>query len=111
MEYYSAFKKNETMQSAGTRMDLEYHVECSQSDRGEIPYDIPYTRSLKINDTNELTKQRLTDSENELTVGGGEEGIGGDFGTDMYTLLYLKWISIKDLLYGTGNSAQYSITT
>ena len=44
-------------------------------------------------------------------VGGGEEGIGGDFGTDMYTLLYLKWISIKDLLYGTGNSAQYSITT
>ena len=54
---------------------------------------------------------KLTDSENELMVGGGEEGIGGDFGTDMYTLLYLKWISIKDLLYGTGNSAQYSITT
>ena len=24
----------------------------------------------------------------------------------MYTLLYLKWITNKDLLYGTGNSAQ-----
>ena len=25
---------------------------------------------------------------------------------DMYTLLYLKWIMNKDLLYSTGNSAQ-----
>ena len=27
-------------------------------------------------------------------------------GMDMYTLLYLKWITNKDLLYSTGNSAQ-----
>ena len=27
----------------------------------------------------------------------------------MYTLLYLKWITNKDLLYSTGNSAQYSV--
>ena len=26
---------------------------------------------------------------------------------DMYTLLYLKWITNKDLLYSSGNSAQY----
>ena len=25
---------------------------------------------------------------------------------DMYTLIYLKWIINKDLLYSTGNSAQ-----
>ena len=25
---------------------------------------------------------------------------------DMYTLLYLKWIANKDLLYSTGNSVQ-----
>ena len=25
-----------------------------------------------------------------------------EFGIDMYTLLYLKWISNKDLLYSTG---------
>ena len=25
---------------------------------------------------------------------------------DMYTLLYLKWITNKDLLYSTGNSPQ-----
>ena len=27
------------------------------------------------------------------------------FGTDRYTLLYLKWITNKDLVYRTGNSA------
>ena len=32
-------------------------------------------------------------------------------GIDMYTPLYLKWITNKDLLYNTGNSAQYSVIT
>ena len=39
------------------------------------------------------------------------EGIDREFGIDMYTLLYLKWITNKDLLYNTGNSAQYYVTT
>ena len=29
-----------------------------------------------------------------------------EFGMDRYTLLCLKWITNKDLLYSTGNSAQ-----
>ena len=29
---------------------------------------------------------------------GWEEGIFREFGVDMYTLLYVKWISSKDLL-------------
>ena len=33
-------------------------------------------------------------------------GIVREFGIDMYTLLYLKRITHKDLLYNTGNSAQ-----
>ena len=37
----------------------EHHMEWNKSDReGEISYDIPYIWNLKINDTNELTKQR-----------------------------------------------------
>ena len=32
-----------------------------------------------------------------------------EFGVDVYTLLYLKWIINKDLLYSTGNSAQYYV--
>ena len=31
------------------------------------------------------------------------------FGINIYTLLYLKQIPNKDLLYSTGNSAQYSV--
>ena len=37
---------------------------------------------------------------------GCREGIVGEFGMDMYTLLYLKWITNKVLLYSTKNSAQ-----
>ena len=47
--------------------------------------------------------------ENSLMVTRGEgcgEGIVMEFGVDVYTLLYLKWITNKDLLYSTGNSAQ-----
>ena len=32
-----------------------------------------------------------------------------EFGMDMYTLLNLKWITNKDLLCSTGNSAQYYV--
>ena len=35
-----------------------------------------------------------------------EEGTVREFGTDMYTLLHLKWITNKDLLYSPWNSAQ-----
>ena len=37
------------------------------------------------------------------------EGLVRKFGLDMYTLLYLKWIISKVLLYSTGNSAQYYV--
>ena len=47
-------------------------------------------------------QNRLIDFENEIMRG---EGIVREFGKDMYTLLYFKWIN-KDLLYSTGNSAQ-----
>ena len=46
-----------------------------------------------------------------MVTGGVGGGIDWEFGIDMYTLLYLKWITNKDLLYSTGNSAQYSVIT
>ena len=43
----------------------------------------------------------------ELMVAGRKdgvpEGIVKEFGMDMYTPLYLKWITSKDLLYSTCN--------
>ena len=60
--------------------------------------------SLKRNDTNELNYRTETDSDlqNKLTVVEVKE-----FGMDMYTLPYLKWVSNKFLLYSTGNSQGY----
>ena len=62
--------------------------------------------NLKRNDTNELIYK--TDLKNELMVARGEEqgeGIVREFENNMYTLLYLKWITNKDLLCSTVNSA------
>ena len=45
------------------------------------------------------------------TRGEGLGEIDWEFGIDIYTLhiLYLRYITIKDLLCSTGNSAQYSV--
>ena len=39
-------------------------------------------------------------------VGVGGRMEGGEFGKVLYTLLYLKWITNKDLQYSTDNPAQ-----
>ena len=66
--------------------------------------------------TNELAYETERDSQTQRTnlwfwAGGwGEgEGIVREFGMGMCTLLYLKWIANKDLLYSTGNSAQCQV--
>ena len=41
-------------------------------------------------------------------VGGG---INWETGIDIYTLLHIKWVTNKDLLYSTGNYTQYFIIT
>ena len=42
-------------------------------------------------------KKRLTDLENLRLGGRIREGIVREFGIDMYTLLYLKWVTKKVL--------------
>ena len=39
------------------------------------------------------------------------EGTAREFGMDMYTVLYLKWLTNKDLLYSTWNFAQCYVVT
>ena len=62
---------------------------------------------------NLLTKQKQTHRLREQAYGcwgkGRIEGIVREFGIDMYTLLYSKWITNKDLLYSIGNSVQYHV--
>ena len=42
---------------------------------------------------------------------GKEGGINWEIGIDIYTLLYIKQITNKDLLHSTGNSTQNSVLT
>ena len=67
-------------------------------------------RNLKRNATNELTKQIQDHRLREGTYACQGEGLGEgtvkELGMDMSTLLYLKRITYKDLLYNTENSAQ-----
>ena len=53
----------------------------------------------KRNDTNEITNKTETHRLREQTYG------------CLYTLLHLKWITNKDLLYRTWNSAQCYMAT
>ena len=62
---------------------------------------------------NLFTKEKPIHRLRERTYGYGGEGGGREWevGIDIYTLLYLKQITNKDLLYSTGNSAEYSVIT
>ena len=56
----------------------------------------------------EFNRKRLTDLESKLMVARGEETVR-ELGMVMYTLLYLKWITNKDLLHSPWNSAQCNV--
>ena len=66
-----------------------------------MPYDLIYMWNLKY-DTNELTYEIETDSQTQRTdygcQGGAGEGMDWEFGIDTHTVLYLKWITNKNLL-------------
>ena len=72
--------------------------------------------NLKKNDTNELISKAKIESQTQKTnlwlpgdKGGGE--INQEFGININTLLYIKWVNNKDLLYSTGNYTQYLVIT
>ena len=60
-------------------------------------------------------KQKQTHRLREQIYGYHWEKVGGEidleFNIDVYTLLYLEYLTNKNLLYSTKNSAQYSVIT
>jgi len=84
---------------------LSYWLKFKSDRGGEISYGIPYMWNLKRNATDKLTKQREIHWLRER-IYGCQRGREREFGMGMYTLLYLEWITNKDLLYSTWNSAQ-----
>ena len=70
-----------------------------------MPYDITYMWNLKYN-TNQHIYETITDSQIKTTGlwllvggrGGMEEGMVKEFEMKRNTLLYLKWVTTKNLL-------------
>ena len=63
---------------------------------------------------NLFTKQKQSHRCRKQTYGyqgGTGGGINWEIGIDIYTLVYIKSITNKNLLYSTGNSTQYSVMT
>ena len=113
MEYYSAIK-NEIMPFGKIWMDLEIVKLSEVSQTGKEKYDMTsLIWNLKRNDTNKLTYKTEADSQTWrrnfwLPGWKGEmgEGLVRESGMHMYTLLCLKRITNKVLLYSTGKSVQ-----
>ena len=112
-----AIKKNEIMPFSATWMDLEIITlsEASQKEKGKYHMISLICGIYNMTQMNLSTKQKQSHRLREQIYGYQGEGLRGgidwEFGIDMYTLLYLKYITNRDLLYSTGNSTQYSIIT
>ena len=59
---------------------------------------------------NLFTEQKETHRLRKRAYGCQGEGIVREQGMDMYTLLYSKWITNKNLSYSTWNSTQCYVT-
>ena len=88
----------------------DYHTKWSKSERErQILYDITYMWNIKY-DTDEL----IYETETDLWLPRGRRGGGRkdwEFGISRYKLFYIEWINNEVLLYSTGNSTQYYVTT
>ena len=89
------------------------HTDWSKSDReGEILYDISYMWNLKkewYKWTYLQNNKRLTEDKHNCQGEGKGEGIVKEVGMDMYTPLYLKWMTSQNLLHSTWNLAQFYV--
>ena len=93
------------------RNTKQIHNEVSPhtSQNGHITYMWDLKNKVE---TNSFTKQKQTHRCRKQTYGhqGASMGeINWESGIDIYTLLEIKQVTNKDLLYSTGNSTQYSV--
>ena len=90
------------------------HTEWSKLDRERQSYHLYAESKKKKKDTNELVYKTETNSQTQKTNLWLQKGKGGGrdkLGAWDWHILYLKWITNKDLLFSTGNSTQYYVIT
>ena len=102
------------MPFAATWMELEIVILSEVSPTEKDKYHmVSLICEIQKKGTNELiykTQVRSQMQKTNLQLPGDKGGKdkSGD-GIDIYTLLYIKWITNKNLLQSTGNSTQYSV--
>ena len=117
MEYYSAIKRNEIGSFVEMRMDLETAIQSDVSQKEkQIPYINAYMWNLEkwYRSTGLQGRNGDTDVENKrMDTKGGKRwgGWGGGvmnwaIGIDMYTLMCIKLMTSKNLLYKKINKMQ-----
>ena len=109
MEYYSAIKRNEIGSFVVTWMDPETVIqsEVSQKQKNKYRILIQYMWNLEKwyrwtslqgrNRDTDVESKRIDTKRGKWGSGGG--GMNWEIGIDIYTLICIKWINNKNLLY------------
>ena len=104
-------------------MDLETVIQSEISQKEKNKYIILLLCGIQKNGVDEQvfkaeieTQMQRTNvwtprGESQGWVVGGGGGMNWEIEIDIYTLLYIKYMTNKNLLYSTGNSTQYSVMT
>ena len=110
MEYYSAIKRNKTESFVETWMDLETVIQSEVSQKEKNKYHVlTHICGTQKNGTDEAVCRAEIETQMQRTnvwTPRGESGRGwgwwcdelGDW-IDMYTLMCIKWMTNKNLLY------------
>ena len=109
MEYYSAIKRNETGSFVEMWMDLETIIQSKVSQKEKNQYRIlTHICGIQKNGTDEpICRAEIETQMQRANVwpprgesgGGGGGGINWEIGIDIYTLICIKQITNKNLLY------------
>ena len=107
MEYYSVIKRNEIGSFVETWMDLETVIQSEVSQKEKNKYHIlMHICGIQKNGTDELvckaeieTQMQRTNVWTPRREGGGGDGMNWEIGIDIYTLICIKQITNKNLLY------------
>ena len=115
MEYYLAIKWNEIGSFVETWMDLDSVIQSEVSQKEKNKYHIlMHMCGIQKNGTDAPVFKAEIETQMQRTNVWTPRGervcvMNWEIGIDIYTLLHIKQIPNKDLLYSTGNSTQYSV--
>ena len=116
MEYYSAIKRNEIGSFVETWVNIETAIQSEVSQKEKNKYCIlMHICGTQKNGTDEPVCRAEIETQMQRTNvwtprrehGVGDGGMNWEIGIDMYTLICIKWIINKNLLYKKINKIKF----